>query len=115
MTAEWKQCPNESANLQKICTINSCFRPGRDPWEAECMTCKAGTYVSVANKGASDLEAHFSSAKHKVSAKGESSSGKLKDYFLRPDKIITLLHFTWPFKIIVIVNEGTLMASNILF
>lgn len=63
-----------------------CFRLGRDPCEAECMTCKAGTYVSVSNKGASDLEAHISSAKHKIAAKGESSSGKLTDYFVRAGK-----------------------------
>lgn len=50
------------------------------------MTCKAGTYVSVSNKGASDLEAHISSAKHKIAAKGESSSGKLTDYFVRAGK-----------------------------
>uniref|UniRef100_A0A8C9YPE1 Uncharacterized protein n=1 Tax=Sander lucioperca TaxID=283035 RepID=A0A8C9YPE1_SANLU len=32
------------------------YRPGRDKWEAECTMCKAGTYVSVSNKGAGDLK-----------------------------------------------------------
>jgi len=25
-------------------------------WEAECMTCTPGTYISIANKGSGDLE-----------------------------------------------------------
>src|SRR4029434_7067946 len=58
------------------------FRLGRDAWEAECMTCRAGTYVSVANKGASDLEAHVHSAKHKTAARGESSSSKVTDFYV---------------------------------
>lgn len=32
------------------------FHYGRDHWE--CTVCKAGTYVSVANKGSEDLENH---------------------------------------------------------
>nr|XP_057944009.1 uncharacterized protein LOC131138794 [Doryrhamphus excisus] len=46
-----------------------CFRPGRDEWEAECMKCKPGTFVTVSNKGAGDLEAHVSSTKHQNAAK----------------------------------------------
>ena len=37
----------------------SVYRPGRDIWETECTVCKAGTYVSVSNKGAGDLTAHM--------------------------------------------------------
>src|SRR4029434_8930752 len=59
-----------------------CFRLGRDASEAECITCRAGTYVSVANKGVSDLEAHVNSAKHKTAASGESSSSEVADYFV---------------------------------
>ena len=59
-----------------------CCRLGRDASEAECMTCRAGTYVSVANKGASDLEAHVNSAKHKTAASGESSSSEVAEYFV---------------------------------
>ena len=35
------------------------YRPGRDIWETECTVCKAGTYVSVSNKGDGDLTAHM--------------------------------------------------------
>lgn len=62
------------------------FRIRQDPFEAECVTCKAVIYMSVSNKCASNLEAHSSSAKHKIAAKGKRSSGKLTDYFLRPGK-----------------------------
>src|SRR4029434_817537 len=58
------------------------FRLGRDASEAECMTCRAGTYVTVANKGGSDLEAHVHSAKHKTAARGESSLSKVTDFFV---------------------------------
>ncbi|XP_034393732.1 uncharacterized protein si:dkey-205h13.2 isoform X3 [Cyclopterus lumpus] len=61
----------------------SSFRLNRDASEAECMTCRAGTYVSVAHKGGSDLEAHVHSAKHKTAARGESSSSKVTDFFCR--------------------------------
>lgn len=63
-----------------------CFHLGQDPWEAERITCKAGMYVSVSNKGARDLEAHIISTKHKTPVKGESSSCKLTDYFVRSGK-----------------------------
>ena len=59
-----------------------CFRQGRDPYEAECLTCKSGTYVSVANKGANDLQVHVSSAKHTKAVRGESSSAKVTDFFV---------------------------------
>ena len=32
-----------------------CFGRGREEWEALCLVCRAGTYVSVANKGVIDL------------------------------------------------------------
>jgi hypothetical protein len=35
-----------------------CFRTGRMGWEAECMTCTPGTYISIANKGSEGLEIH---------------------------------------------------------
>ncbi|CAB4067592.1 unnamed protein product [Lepeophtheirus salmonis] len=46
---------------------------------SKCITCRAGTYVSVVNKGGSDLEAHVHSAKHKTTARGESSLSKVRD------------------------------------
>jgi hypothetical protein len=42
----------------------SCFRNGRDEWEAECLVCKQGTCVSVANKGALELRNHVEREKH---------------------------------------------------
>lgn len=63
-----------------------CFRPGRDTFEAECTVCKAGTYVSVANKGSSNLRAHIETTKHKTAVRGETSSAKLTEYFVRPGK-----------------------------
>lgn len=63
-----------------------CFRPGRDTFEAECTVCKAVTYVSVANKGSSDLRAHIETTKHKTAVRGETSPAKLTEYFVRPGK-----------------------------
>lgn len=37
--------------LQKKFSI---YTPGWDKWEAECTVYKAGTYVSLSNKGAGD-------------------------------------------------------------
>ena len=40
-------------------------RKGRDEFEAECITCSYGTFVSVANKGKPSLDMHLDSSKHK--------------------------------------------------
>ena len=62
------------------------------------MTCRAGTYVSVANKGGSDLEAHVHSAKHKTAARGESSSSKVTDFFVsKTDTSVTAAEGTLAF------------------
>jgi hypothetical protein len=53
-----------------------CFRNGRDEWEAECVVCKPGTYVSVAHRGALDLRAHVECERHKEALKAETSSPK---------------------------------------
>ena len=42
-----------------------CFGGGREEWEALCLVCRADTYVSVANKGAIDLQSHMNSEKNK--------------------------------------------------
>jgi hypothetical protein len=39
------------------------FKAGRNEYKGECTFCKS--FVSVANKGSYDLEAHVNSAKHK--------------------------------------------------
>ena len=38
---------------------------GPDEFEAECITCGYGTFVSVANKGKVSLDMHVDSSKHK--------------------------------------------------
>jgi len=61
-----------------------CFKKGRDEWEAECLVCKPGTFVSLAHKGISDLQSHVSSEKHKRAVQGEGSSMKLTHYLVKP-------------------------------
>ena len=41
------------------------FRKGRDEFEAGCITCGYGTFVSVANKGKLNLDMHVDSSKYK--------------------------------------------------
>ncbi|XP_070807004.1 uncharacterized protein [Pituophis catenifer annectens] len=60
------------------------FRKGRDDYEAECLVCKAGTFVTVAYKGAGDLEYHMSSEKHKKALGGDSWSAKLTEFLGTP-------------------------------
>jgi hypothetical protein len=62
----------------EIKSVYSCFRNGWDKWEAECLVCKPGTYVSVAHKGALDFRAHVEWKKHKKALKDKTSSGKEK-------------------------------------
>jgi hypothetical protein len=52
-------------------------------WEAECMTCTPGTYISITNKGSGDLEIHMNSEKHFRNFRGETSSEKLSKYFVK--------------------------------
>ncbi|GAB0202178.1 hypothetical protein GRJ2_002683400 [Grus japonensis] len=62
-----------------------CFRVGRERWEAECLVCQEGTYVSVANKGSLDLEAHVQSMKHQKNLMGDGSAAKLPGCFVPAD------------------------------
>ena len=41
------------------------FRKGRDEFEAECIICGYGTFVSVANKDKLSIDMHVDSSKHK--------------------------------------------------
>ena len=61
-----------------------CFKKGRDEWEAECLVCKAGTFVSLAHKGINDLQSHVNSEKHKRAVQEEGSSMKMTHYFVKP-------------------------------
>ena len=53
-----------------------CFKKGRGDFEAECITCGYGTFISAANKGRT--------TKHKQAIRGETSSSKMTDYFCKP-------------------------------
>ena len=57
------------------------FRKGRNDFEAECITCGFGTFVSVANKGRLSLANHVDSEKHKKAVRGEKSSAKVTDCY----------------------------------
>ncbi|XP_070622768.1 uncharacterized protein [Erythrolamprus reginae] len=69
------------------------FRKGRDDYEAECLVCKPGTFVSVAHKGPGDLEYHMSSDKHKKARKAYRRNKAIRrdnwcaktDFFVDPD------------------------------
>jgi hypothetical protein len=50
-----EECLSISTNLQK----RGCNR-----FEAECVICMLGIFVSVANKGLLDIEAHLEITKH---------------------------------------------------
>ena len=67
--------------LQKNCL---CFRKGRDDFEAECIVCGYGTFLSVANKGRLSLDMHVESTKHKKAIREETSLAKVTDYFCKP-------------------------------
>ena len=52
------------------------FRKGMYDFEAECITCGYGTFVSVANKERLSLDMHVDCSKHKKAVRGEVSSAK---------------------------------------
>ena len=58
-----------------------CFKKGRSDFEAECISCGYGTFISVANKGNISLDDHIKTTKHKQAIRGETSSSKMTDYF----------------------------------
>lgn len=61
-----------------------CYKRGRHESEAECIICGHGTFVSVANKGKADLDAHMATEKHRRASRGESTSAKMTDFFSKP-------------------------------
>ena len=61
-----------------------CFKKGRSDFEAECITCGYGTFISVANKGSISLDDHIKTTKHKQAIRGKISSSKVTDYFCKP-------------------------------
>jgi len=62
-----------------------CFQKSRNEWEAECLVCKQGTYISVSYKSITDLKPHLSSDKHCKAVSGATSSNKVTNYFITTD------------------------------
>jgi len=50
---------------------------GRNEWEAECLVCKLGTYISVSCKGSADLKSRLRLDKHGRAARGTPVSRKV--------------------------------------
>ena len=81
---------------------HSCSGKGRNDYEAECLVCKSGTYISVVHKGNGDLNTHLQSEKHRKAVRGAVASTKSTIILLQqeanakmksmPQK--ALLHFT---------------------
>ena len=59
-----------------------CFRKGRNDYEAECLVCKSGTYISVVHKGNGDLNTHLQSEKHRKAVRWGAASTKMTNYFV---------------------------------
>ena len=60
------------------------FIKGQNDFEAECITCESGTFVSVVNKSRLSLDIHVDSAKHKKAVRGEKLFAKVTDYYSKP-------------------------------
>ena len=78
-----------------------CFRKGRNDYEAECLVCKSGTYISVVHKGNGDLNTHLQSEKHRKAVRGAVASTKMTNYFVtagsKCEDEITAVEGTLPF------------------
>ena len=59
-----------------------CFKKGRNDYEAECLVCKSGTYISDVYKGNGDLNTHLQSEKHRRAVRGAVDSTKMTNYFV---------------------------------
>ena len=55
----------KSKFIEELQQKNPFFRKGRDEFEAECITCGYGSFVSVANKGRLSLDMHVDNSKHR--------------------------------------------------
>ena len=77
------------ANAKRKCTFTNemqekhpHFRKGRNDYEAECLVCKSGTYISVVHKGNGDLNTYLQSEKHRKAVRGAVASTKMTNYFV---------------------------------
>ena len=76
-------------NAKRKCTFTNemqekhpCFRKGRNNYEAECLVCKSGAYISVVYKANGDLNTHLQSEKHCKAVRGAVASKKMTNYFV---------------------------------
>ena len=76
-------------NAKRKCTFTNkmqekhqCFRKGKNNYEAECLVCKSGTYISVVHKGNGDLNTHLHLEKHLKAVRGAVASTKMTNYFV---------------------------------
>ena len=56
---------------------HQCFRKGGNDYEAECLICKSGTYISVVHKCNADLNTHLQSDKHSKAVRGDVALTKM--------------------------------------
>ena len=59
-----------------------CFRKGKNNYEADCLVCKSGAYISVVHKANGDLNTHLQSEKHCKAIRGAFASTKMTNYFV---------------------------------
>ena len=59
-----------------------CSRKGRNDYEADCLVCKSGTYISVVHKGNGNLNTHLQSEKHRKAVRRAVASTKITNYFV---------------------------------
>ena len=77
------------ANTKRKCTFTNemqekhpCFRKGRNHYEAECLVCKSGIYISVEHKSNGELNTHLQLEKHRKAVRGAVASTKMTNYFV---------------------------------
>jgi hypothetical protein len=66
---------------RKLQTKFSCCEGGQNKNEAECIIYKP--FMSVANKGSYDLDAHINTAKHKKQIMSCHNTLKVSDFFVK--------------------------------
>ena len=59
-----------------------CFRKNRNDYEAECLVCKSGTYISVVPKGNGYLSTDLQLEQHRKAVRGAVASTKMTNYFV---------------------------------
>ena len=74
------ECAHSLARCKKKKT--STFKKGRNDYEAECLMCKSGAYISVVHKDNGDLNTHLQSDKQHKAVRGAVASTKTTNHFV---------------------------------